>query len=58
MEKLENIIDILLNALEEPDTTIWLIAAQGIGKISGRLTLELADVIVDKIHECFEKNSQ
>jgi len=27
MEKLEHIIDILLNALEEPDTTIRLIAA-------------------------------
>ena len=56
-EKLEQIIDILLNALEEPDTLIRLNSSQGLGKIAGRLTLDLANIIVEKIHELFEKNS-
>ena len=52
-EKLEQIIDNLLAALKESDTVIWYVAAQGIGKITGRLTLDFADQIVEQILELF-----
>lgn len=48
-DQLEVIISILLEHLKDQDTTIRWSAAKGIGKITGRLTLEMADQIVEDI---------
>jgi len=48
-EQLEVIISIQLEHLKEVDTSIRWAAAKGIGKITGRLTLELADQIVEDV---------
>jgi tubulin-specific chaperone D len=53
---LETIISILLEHLKDPDTSIRWAAAKGIGKITGRLTLEFADQIVEEVLQCFDEN--
>ncbi|CAI2368352.1 unnamed protein product [Moneuplotes crassus] len=53
-ECLETIISILLSHLKDKDTSIRWSAAKGLGKITSRLTLELADQIVEDILKCFD----
>jgi hypothetical protein len=48
-DQLEVIISILLEHLKDQDTSIRWSAAKGVGKITGRLTLEMADQIVQDI---------
>ena len=55
-DKLESILDILLSALKQQDTGIRIYAAQALGKITGRLTLDMADEIVEQIFEMFSDN--
>lgn len=55
-DALETIIAILLEHLKDPDTSIRWTAAKGIGRITGRLTLELADQIVEDVLKCFDDN--
>lgn len=55
-EGLEAIIATLLEHLKDQDTSIRWTAAKGIGRITGRLTLELADQIVEDILKCFDEN--
>lgn len=51
---LETIIAILLTHLKDKDTAIRWSAAKGLGKITSRLTLELADQIVEDILKLFD----
>lgn len=55
-DALETIIAILLEHLKDQDTSIRWTAAKGIGRITGRLTLELADQIVEDILKWFDDN--
>ena len=55
-DALETIIAILLEHLKDSDTSIRWAAAKGIGRITGRLTLELADQIVEDILKWFDEN--
>eukprot|EP00111_Clytia_hemisphaerica_P015498 TCONS_00045761-protein len=52
-EEVETVIGILLVALEDTDTIVRWSAAKGIGRITGRLPLELADEVVEAMHSCF-----
>ena len=57
LEHLENIIDFLLTCLKDKDTNVRWSSAKGIGRITGRLDLEMADDIVTSILDLF-KNSE
>jgi len=46
VEELEGIIDFLIENLRDKDTVVRWSAAKGIGRITGRLDLEMADDIV------------
>ena len=52
-EDIENVIEILLNALKDKDTIVRWSAAKGIGRITGRLPKEFADEVVQSIFENF-----
>jgi HEAT repeat protein len=45
-EELENIIDFLIENLRDKDTVVRWSAAKGLGRITGRLNLEMADDVV------------
>ena len=53
-DELEDIIDLLLTSLQDKDTIVRWNAAKGVGRITMRLTKELADDIVGAVIELFE----
>lgn len=52
-EQLESIIDVLIESLKDGDTVIRWTAAKGIGRITQRLSKDLADQIVEQLFELF-----
>lgn len=52
-EQLESIIDVLIESLKDGDTVIRWTAAKGIGRITQRLSKDLADQIVEQLLELF-----
>lgn len=50
-EEVEDIIEHLLTSLKDKDTVVRWSAAKGIGRITGRLTLSLADEVVASVLE-------
>lgn len=48
-EKLENIIDFLLISLKDKDTVVRWSAAKGIGRITSRLDMDMADDVVSAV---------
>jgi len=55
-ENLEFLIDFLVQGLKDKDTIVRWSAAKGIGRITSRLDLEMADDIVTSILSCFAPN--
>ncbi len=55
-DRLEYIIDFLMESLKDGDTVVRWTAAKGIGRITGRLNLDFADQIVEKLFELFDDN--
>lgn len=49
-------MDFLLNSLQDKDTNVRWSSAKGIGRITGRLNLEMADDVVSSILELFSKH--
>jgi HEAT repeat protein len=52
-EKLEFIIQFMLDSLKDPDTEVRWTAAKGIGRITQRLTKDFADQIVEQLSDLF-----
>ena len=48
-------MDFLLNSLEDKDTNVRWSSAKGIGRITGRLSIDMADDVVTSILELFRK---
>ena len=48
---LETVIDHLLTAIKDTDTVVRWSAAKGIGRITARLNLEMADDVIEEILE-------
>jgi HEAT repeat protein len=48
-DKLEVIIQVLLEGLKDDDNIVRWSAAKGIGRITGRLDKEMADQIVEQL---------
>lgn len=55
-DKLEVIIQVLLEGLKDDDNIVRWSAAKGIGRITGRLDKEMADQIVEQLQDLFDKN--
>eukprot|EP00698_Gefionella_okellyi_P015427 TRINITY_DN4352_c0_g1_i1.p1 TRINITY_DN4352_c0_g1~~TRINITY_DN4352_c0_g1_i1.p1 ORF type:complete len:1198 (-),score=203.98 TRINITY_DN4352_c0_g1_i1:1530-5069(-) len=53
-EEIEELLQILLDGLADKDTVIRWSAAKGIGRICGRLPSELANELLDSIHDLFD----
>ena len=53
-ESLETVIDHLLTAIKDQDTIVRWSAAKGIGRITARLTMEMADEIIEEIMDILE----
>lgn len=56
IEQLENLIDFLIENLRDKDTVVRWSAAKGIGRITGRLDLDMADDVVSAILSLFSPN--
>jgi len=56
LEQLENLIDFLIENLRDKDTVVRWSAAKGIGRITGRLDLDMADDVVSAILSLFSPN--
>lgn len=52
-EELENIIDFLLLNLKDKDTIVRWSAAKGLGRITSRLNMEMADDVVQAVISMF-----
>ncbi|EDV27936.1 uncharacterized protein TRIADDRAFT_21306, partial [Trichoplax adhaerens] len=52
-EEIEDILEQLLSGLKDKDTVVRWSAAKGVGRVTGRLPLELADEVVDSILRLF-----
>ncbi|XP_068193131.1 tubulin-specific chaperone D [Antennarius striatus] len=52
-EEVETVIEHLLVGLKDKDTIVRWSAAKGIGRVTGRLPKELADVVVGSVLDCF-----
>ncbi|KAJ4980759.1 hypothetical protein NE237_031596 [Protea cynaroides] len=52
-EILEEIIEVLLSGLRDTDTVVRWSAAKGIGRVTARLTSELADEVLSSVLELF-----
>nr|XP_022315849.1 tubulin-specific chaperone D-like [Crassostrea virginica] len=52
-EELEDVIEYLLGGLKDKDTIVRWSAAKGIGRVTGRLPLELADEVVGSVLQLF-----
>uniref|UniRef100_A0A8C9TR85 Tubulin-specific chaperone D n=1 Tax=Scleropages formosus TaxID=113540 RepID=A0A8C9TR85_SCLFO len=52
-EEIENVIEQLLVGLKDKETIVRWSAAKGIGRVTGRLPVELADEVVASVLECF-----
>ncbi|KAL4659227.1 tubulin-specific chaperone D [Arapaima gigas] len=52
-EEIENVIEQLLVGLKDKETIVRWSAAKGIGRVTGRLPMELADDVVASVLECF-----
>ena len=50
-EEIEEIIEQLLRGLSDADTVVRWSAAKGIGRVTGRLPMELADDVVGSVLE-------
>lgn len=55
-DNLEFIIDFLVQGLKDKDTIVRWSAAKGIGRITSRLEMEMADDIVTSVLSCFAPN--
>jgi len=53
-ENLETVVDHLLTAIKDNDTRVRWSAAKGIGRITSRLSMDMADNIIDEIIEIME----
>ena len=53
---METIIDFLIASLKDKDTVVRWSAAKGIGRITGRLNLEMADDILTNVISIFSPN--
>jgi hypothetical protein len=57
-EDIEGVIELMLTALRDKDTVVRWSAAKGIGRVTGRLPLELADEVVGSVLEmCSESET-
>jgi hypothetical protein len=54
-DMIEEVIEKLLNALREKDTIVRWSAAKGIGRVTGRLPMEMGDQVVDSLLELFSQ---
>jgi len=54
--QIEEIIDLLLVSLSDKDTVVRWSAAKGIGRITGRLPLDMADDVVNAVLDYFVPN--
>lgn len=52
-EELEDVIEYLLGGLKDKDTIVRWSAAKGIGRVTGRLPMELADEVVGSVLQLF-----
>jgi hypothetical protein len=55
-EDLESIIDFLIENLRDKDTVVRWSAAKGLGRITGRLDLDMADDVVSTVVSLFQPN--
>jgi len=58
LEKLENIIGFMFDQLDHKDTVVRWSAAKGIGRITNRLDLDLADDILDAVIDTFQNTTE
>lgn len=58
LEKLEEIIGYLFDMLKDPDTVVRWSAAKGLGRITARLDLDLADDIIQEIIASFQSGGE
>ncbi len=56
LEKLEDLIDFLIENLRDKDTVVRWSAAKGLGRVTGRLDLDMADDVVSSVLELFSPN--
>lgn len=57
IDKLERIIGFLFNRLDDKSTDVRWSAAKGIGRITGRLDLDLANDILDATVDTFQNKT-
>lgn len=55
-EKLEFIIQLLLESLKDEENSVRWAAAKGLGRITQRLTKDFADQIVEQLHDLFSES--
>jgi len=55
-EKLEFIIQLLLESLKDPENAVRWTAAKGLGRITQRLTKDFADQVVEQLQDLFAEN--
>ena len=53
-DQLEYIINLLMESLKDQDTVVRWTAAKGIGRITGRLSRDLGDQIVEQLYDLFD----
>ena len=54
-EKLEHIIQLLLESLKDEDNVVRWTSAKGLGRITQRLTKDFADQVVEQLPELFKE---
>jgi hypothetical protein len=55
LENLETVIEYLLCSLSDKDTVVRWSAAKGLGRITSRLDLDMADDVVNSVFQVIKK---